>query len=191
MQRRYRRRQAALFDLTRWSVLFGRRQLTELLRPAARVIEVGCGTGHNLDHLRARAGPDSEVVGIECAPAMVRRARARAIPGVTVRELEYGPHPAGPCDAMVFAYSLSMIPDFDQVLDTALDDLRPGGQLLVLDFVDTPSRLVAWALRVGGVALGPARWDALRARFIVDDEIDSGAYFGLWRWRLLDARYPG
>jgi hypothetical protein len=107
---------------------------------------------------------------------------------VTVREVEFGPQSVGPCDAMVFAYSLSMMPDFETVLDRAAGDLRPGGQLLVVDFVDTPSRLVAGALGAGGVELGEARFAALRARFAVVDQHDARAYGGLWRWRLLDAR---
>jgi len=189
MTRRYRW-QAPLFDLTRWPVLRGRRWLVRHLRPAPRVLEVGCGTGHNLRALHRAAGPGAEVLGVECAAAMARRARRRCRPGIEVSESEFGPDSAGPIDAAVFSYSLSMIPDYEAALDQAWQDLGAGGQILVLDFVDSPLPPLRRAMRSMGVRLGEEQWSALRDRFTVRFEEERRALAGLWRYRLLVGERP-
>lgn len=190
MTRRYRW-QAPVFDLTRGPVLRGRRRLVTHLRPASRLVEVGCGTGHNLPALCRAAGPESRVTGIECAPSMARRARRRAGPGIEILELEYGEASAGPCDAAVFSYSLSMIPNYATALDRMLDDLVPGGQILVLDFSDSPLAPIRGLMRQMGVHLGETRWEAVRSRFVVTHEDERRAFGGLWRYRLLVGERPG
>ncbi len=184
--------QAPLFDLTRWPVLLGRHRLARQLHPARRLVEVGCGTGHNLAPLHRAAGASSQVVGVECAPGMAQRARRRCrrVTAIEIRELEYGPQTVGPCDAAVFSYSLSMIPDYLSTLERIHADLLPGGQILVLDFVDSPPGPVQWAMRRMGVELGEDRWTALRQRFTVRHETSHRAFGGLWRYRLLVAERP-
>ena len=68
----------------------------------------------------------------------------------------YGSHAGyeGEVDAVLFSYSLSMIPPFEEVLERARLDLRPGGRIAVVDFLD------AWGpvdlgLRRSHVHLGP------------------------------------
>ena len=184
MTRRYRW-QAPLFDLTRWPILRGRGWLARHLRPAQRLVEVGCGTGHNLRALHRAAGPGAHILGVECAASMARRARRERRPGIEVAELEFGPDSAGPVDAAVFSYSLSMIPDYQAALDRAWQDLRDGGQILVLDFVDSPLPSMRRLMNRMGVRLGEDQWAALRARFTVRFEEERRGLAGLWRYRLL------
>jgi Methyltransferase domain len=45
------------------------------LRPGQTALDVGCGTGRALPHLRAGVGPDGQVVGFDLTPEMLATAR--------------------------------------------------------------------------------------------------------------------
>ncbi len=47
------------------------------LRPGARVLDVGCGTGLNLAPLLGRVGPAGRVVGVDRSDKMLAQTRAR------------------------------------------------------------------------------------------------------------------
>ncbi|MEZ4622108.1 MAG: class I SAM-dependent methyltransferase [Caldilineaceae bacterium] len=71
---RYYRFHAKLYDLTRWSFLFGREALIRTLPGccrATRILEVGCGTGKNLMVLAA-AFPAAEITGVDLSPDIAR-----------------------------------------------------------------------------------------------------------------------
>jgi S-adenosylmethionine-diacylgycerolhomoserine-N-methlytransferase len=146
MDRMYRY-QRHIYDLSRKFYLLGRDRLVRELAPGpgARICEVGCGTGRNLVAL-ARRYPDAEVFGIDASDQMLKTARAAvARVGLAGRirmarcladELD----PAAtfglgaPFDAIVFSYTLSMIPDWGRALERAVEVLRPAGVLAVVDF---------------------------------------------------------
>jgi S-adenosylmethionine-diacylgycerolhomoserine-N-methlytransferase len=167
---RFYRFHARIYDWTRPFLLFGRRAAVRAVEagPGQRVLDVGCGTGWSLPYL-ARSG--AEVAGIEPSAAMRRRSAARIDRlglGAAVRldSRPYGPHAGyeGRADRILFSYSLSMVPPFAEVLERARIDLRAGGRIVVVDFLDA-ARPVAAALRASHVHLGPERLDALRGLF--------------------------
>ncbi|WP_233745491.1 class I SAM-dependent methyltransferase [Halobacterium bonnevillei] len=45
--------------------------------PATPAVDLGCGTGANLRHLRDRVGPTGTVVGVDLTPGMLARAESR------------------------------------------------------------------------------------------------------------------
>ena len=67
---------ASIYDWTRPFLLLGRASAVRALalRPAERVLDVGCGTGWSLPRLVARG---AQVVGIEPSAPMRRQAAAR------------------------------------------------------------------------------------------------------------------
>ena len=139
---RFYRYHARVYDITRWMFLHGRRQAVGRLelKPDSSVLEVGCGTGLNfrfiLEHLDPRLG---RLVGLDFSEDMLRQARRRvaAMEWSNV-ELVYGDATQmkfdKSFDAVLFAYSLAMIPDWPAVLERAYEHLQPGGRLVVLDF---------------------------------------------------------
>ena len=161
---RFYRFHARVYDWTRPLLLFGRAQTARALeaRRGDLVLDVGCGTGVNLPGLLASG---ASVVGIEPSAAMRARteARAAALTDDLKQRLRLDPRPYGSHDdyagrvtGVLFSYSLSMIPPFAEVLAQARADLRPGGRLAIVDFLDaTP--MVARALEASHVHLGPAR----------------------------------
>ena len=134
--------QRHFYDVTRRFYLLGRDRLLEGL-PApknGRVLEVGCGTGRNLERL-GRLRPDLRLCGVDISRKMLETA-GRKLAGSSV-ELTCCPAErlgcavAGegePFDAVFFSYSLSMIPAWGPALEAAWALLRPGGTLAVVDF---------------------------------------------------------
>ena len=147
MDRIYRR-QRYIYDFTRKYYLFGRDRLISqmALRPGARVVEVGCGTARNLVKI-ASAYPEVELFGLDASAEMLasaRRAVEHAGIAAKVRLVHGYAEALSPAlfgeskafDAVVYSYSLSMIPDWKQALRAALGALAPDGRLHVVDFGD-------------------------------------------------------
>ena len=162
---------AAIYDVTRPLILFGRHEAVDLLRVERDnlVLDVGCGTGTNIPTLLERS---ARVVGVDSSPAMIERARRRAARSradtpVQFDSTPYGSHSryVGQADRVLFSYSLSMIPPFDSVVERAKWDLRPGGRIAVVDFLDAPLWPVRRWLTACHVRLGPERLRALEAAF--------------------------
>ena len=145
----------------------------------------GCGTGWSLPRLFARG---ARVVGIEPSAPMRRQAAARlerlGLSGVVdLDPRPYGSHAEyeGGVDAVLFSYSLSMIPPFEEVLERARLDLRPGGRIAVVDFLDARGP-VGFGLRRSHVHLGRERLRALRRLFPRHHEAIRSV--GLWEYFL-------
>jgi S-adenosylmethionine-diacylgycerolhomoserine-N-methlytransferase len=145
MNRMYRR-QRHIYDGTRRYYLLGRDQLIENLRPeaCASVLEIGCGTGRNLVQA-ARRFPGAKLFGIDVSTEMLTSAiasisrrglssRIRVAHGDATGfdpQLLFGV-PA--FDHVMVSYSLSMIPAWTRVIESALSHLKPGGRLHIVDF---------------------------------------------------------
>jgi S-adenosylmethionine-diacylgycerolhomoserine-N-methlytransferase len=145
MNRMYRL-QRHIYDATRRYYLLGRDQMIARLRPAphAGVLEIGCGTGRNLV-LAAQRYPHAHFFGVDVSTEMLtsalaaisRRglaARIRVAHGDAASfdpQLSFG---IPSFDHVMISYSLSMIPDWERVVDAAINRLNPGGQLHVVDF---------------------------------------------------------
>jgi S-adenosylmethionine-diacylgycerolhomoserine-N-methlytransferase len=145
MNRMYRL-QRHIYDGTRRYYLLGRDQMIAGLQPApgASVLEIGCGTGRNLV-LAAKHYPDAYFFGVDVSTEMLTSAlSAISRRGLTQRiRVAHGDATAfdpqlslgiPSFDRVMISYSLSMIPDWERVLDAAIARLNPGGQLHVVDF---------------------------------------------------------
>jgi S-adenosylmethionine-diacylgycerolhomoserine-N-methlytransferase len=147
MDRIYRR-QRHIYDFTRKYYLFGRDTLIDRLdlKPDARVLEVGCGTARNLNRIAIKY-PDAKLYGLDASSQMLATAQhslAQAGLATRVKLIEaYAENlspglfsECEPFDAIVFSYSLSMIPDWKQALRAAAAALAADGILHIVDFGD-------------------------------------------------------
>lgn len=181
----YYAQHSRIYDATRWSFLFGREAIlhrASVFVHPQRILEIGCGTGHNLLRLR-RQFPDAEITGIDLSADMLTIAREK-VPGVKLIQRPYD-EPAGGFDLIVCSYSLSMFnPGWDRAIATASRDLLPGGIMAVVDFSHTG---VAWFEKWMGrnhVRMQSHLWPTLRGSFTSLIDTRHAAYGGLWHYGL-------
>jgi S-adenosylmethionine-diacylgycerolhomoserine-N-methlytransferase len=140
-------RQRYIYDFTRKYYLVGRDSLIAglALKPGARLVEIGCGTGRNLIAI-ARRYPHADLYGLDASAEMLKTARdqvARAgLSGrvTLVHGLAENLSPAqfgqDSFDHALFSYSLSMIPDWRRAIVAAANALCDQGHFHIVDFGD-------------------------------------------------------
>jgi demethylmenaquinone methyltransferase/2-methoxy-6-polyprenyl-1,4-benzoquinol methylase len=138
---RFYQRHARIYDLTRWLFLRKRNDAAAAcaLNTGDTVMEIGCGTGYNFFRLQQAVGNSGQLIGVDLSSAMLARAEQRIsrqgwqnvalirANGETVQVDDR-------MDAVLFSYSLSMIPDWQAAVTGAVRQLKPGGRLVALDF---------------------------------------------------------
>ncbi len=147
--------QRHFYDLTRKYYLLGRDEaVRDLAIPkGGAVLEVGCGTARNLIQI-ARRYPQATIHGIDISREMLVSAATRvAREGLGARVLlgEADATSFDPkalfgrthFDRILFSYTLSMIPPWQEALRHAATLLAPGGTLSIVDFGDQ-RRLPQW-----------------------------------------------
>jgi S-adenosylmethionine-diacylgycerolhomoserine-N-methlytransferase len=131
--------QASRYDEFRARLLHGRSELVDRLitPPGGVVVELGGGTGSNIDRFGRRMQRLRRYTLVDLCPALLEQARARARVHRNVELVEGDVtrfRPAEPVDCVFFSYSLTMIDDWRAALTNAMSMLKPGGALGVVDF---------------------------------------------------------
>ncbi len=185
---RYYRLQSKIYDASRWAFLFGRGRMVDdvaALRPA-RVLEIGCGTGYNLQRLAQRL-PDAHLTGVDLSEHMLERAQRKLAKYGSRIELRAERFSAAPLqeryDVVMLAYALTMMnPGFERVLQAAADSLLPGGRLAVVDFDHSPVTAFRRWMGVNHVRM-EGQVSAVLKRQLMPCQLQSHkAYAGLWSW---------
>jgi S-adenosylmethionine-diacylgycerolhomoserine-N-methlytransferase len=131
--------QAGHYDDFRDRLLPGRAELIQRLPlPAdARVVELGGGTGRNLDFFGERLNHIASIEIVDLCTALLDVARVRAKNHSKIHIVEADAttyRPRELVDCVFFSYSLTMIPEWRAVLSNAWTMLKPGGTIGVVDF---------------------------------------------------------
>ena len=137
--------QAGRYDAFRRRLLHGREELIRRLPAGAGdvVVELGCGTGENLERFGARLAPLRRLLLVDLCPALLEQAQARAgrFANVAVVEADITRYrPPEPVDCVYLSYALTMVQDWRAVIANAVAMLRPGGTLGVVDFYVSSAR---------------------------------------------------
>ena len=141
------------------------------------VLEMGCGTARNLIKFNAQH-PGRHLYGLDAASVMLQTAeksleksgcKAKLVCAFA-ENLDHQKHFGldEKFDVIFFSYSLSMMPTWEQAIDAALANLKPGGKIYVVDFWDQANvpRLFARGLQIWlkwfGVHFRPELLDHLK-----------------------------
>jgi ubiquinone/menaquinone biosynthesis C-methylase UbiE len=185
--RLYRRRaprydvSSHLYWLVGYRLDLYRREGVEALRLSLgdTVVELGCGTGHNLPLLVEAVGAKGRVVGVDLTDAMLAQARRR-VERAGWRNVELVQSDAvafsfpARVDGVLSTYALTLVPGFDEVIRRAAAALDPGKRMVVVD-IKAPGGWPRWLLRAivplirpFGVTLGLEDrhpWESMRKHF--------------------------
>ncbi len=147
IQRVYRREaRFNLYDPLTWVTFLGqsdklrRRMVFRMeLVPGDRVLDIGCGTGLNLEAIRDKVGAEGEIDGIDLTPEMLglaqRRVERKRWNSVRVSQGDARSLPFADdvFDGVCSTLALSVVADWRLALKEAWRVLKPGGRISLLD----------------------------------------------------------
>lgn len=190
--KQYYRVHSKIYDLTRWSFLFGRHRMIREIADSgtpARILEIGCGTGKNLVALR-KAFPQAAVSGVDLSEAMLKVARKKlgaVTPPVTLQCRAYNAplQAEPPFDLILCSYSLSMFnPGWEEAIEHASQDLAEDGRIAVVDFHDSTFPGFKHWMRLNHVRTDGHLVPKLEKQFHTNTLQIRNAYAGIWSYFL-------
>jgi S-adenosylmethionine-diacylgycerolhomoserine-N-methlytransferase len=136
------RQQAGAYDAFRRRMLHGREEMMRWLEfpDGARLLDMGGGTGSNLETLGQRRERLHSATIVDLCPSLLKVAEERIrqhgwhnVRTTLADATTYEPEEE-PVDVVTFSYSLTMMPDWHRAVDRAYALLKPGGTIGVTDF---------------------------------------------------------
>lgn len=187
--RRYYRYHSFIYDLTRWSFLFGRKTLVQNLPPLKEnptIIEIGCGTGNNLLPLANRY-PNAEIYGIDLSSDMLIKAAQKVHSQNNIylqqRLFDNSYHRNQPADLILCSYSLTMMDKITNKKLIALEkNLKPEGYIAIVDFHTSPYTWFRDWMKRNNVDLKGKLLPLLQLHFSEYEANLKKAYLGLWNY---------
>ncbi|HVE57598.1 MAG TPA: class I SAM-dependent methyltransferase [Pyrinomonadaceae bacterium] len=149
------RHQRYFYDLTRKYYLLGRDRLIKEMKisDGENVLEIGCGTARNLIIL-AKKHRGARFFGLDASAEMLKTAQrkidAKYLDNITLKTALADTFAFDETfdltqkfDACFFSYAVSIIPPWKESIENALENLKAGKSLYIVDFYDQKS-LPVW-----------------------------------------------
>lgn len=160
------------------------------LCPGDVVVELGCGTGLNFAYVQQEIGPQGKIIGVDLTDAMLDVARDRVTRErwtnveLVQADLAGWQFPDG-ISGVYSTLALTLVPEYDTIIERASRAMRAGRRLAVLDMKEPEGwpawliRLAAWLNKPYGVSLELADrhpWESIR-QYLTETEFKE-YYFG-------------
>ena len=189
---RYYKFHATIYNSTRWLFLFGRhriiKNIKQLKKQPERILEIGCGTGYNLRILR-KCFPDAEIIGIDISEAMLKVARNGIGSNVSLIQQAYlKPINIAGFDIVLCSYTLTMIPEYRQVIESVYCDLNEEGVIALVDFHRTGHCFFQSWMAFNHVRMEAHLLPDLENNFQPVHKEICNAYFNFWQYLIFVGR---
>ena len=178
-----------IYDATRWSFLFGRKDILNMipdLPSHPRILEIGCGTGKNIERLEYHF-PDATIVGLDLSSEMLNKAEKRLYPSHKV-QLKLGRYGSDlfdydSFDLILLSYSLTMFGQrAEHIFDHLTKDLKDDGYLAVVDFDTSPLAWFRHWMNINHVDFSGELLPQLKQHFEPSELKVKKAYLGMWTY---------
>lgn len=122
------------------------------LAPGDQVVELGCGTGLNFEYVQRIIGPKGKIVAVNLTDAMLDVARWRVAREhwtnveIVQADLAEWQFPVG-VSAVYSMFAITLVPEYDAIIERASGALRPGGTLAILDMKE-PEHWPTWLIKL-------------------------------------------
>jgi len=131
------------------------RALAEYLPPNGRVLDLGCGTGANLERLLSLGLPFGSYVGVDQSEEMLARARERfaGVDRASFQRLDLvtDPLPEGPFDLAVSTWVFSHLPDPLAMVEKTMGVLSEEDHVVLLFLAESASWQGRLIRSLGGI----------------------------------------
>lgn len=180
-----------IYDLTRWSILFGRNDIHNHLPSFSgediRILDLGCGTGQQLLKL-ANKYPNAKITGLDASKEMLEKAAIKlnhndGISLINNSFENYIPK-AGKYDLIFCSYSLSIIGNNSHLFAVLKNALKPEGAIAVVDFDKTPLKSFEKWMNLNHVSINGKLFSELGKSFNSKFYRTKKGYGGLWRYTI-------
>ena len=190
--------QSLIYNTTRLPFLFGRKEAIRALPFAIekrlKILEVDCGTRHNLRQL-ARWFPNASVTGMDASSYLIEKGgqftaafqdKAELIQEARISNSKTS---QGALDAILFSYSLSRSNQhWRDLIRHAWEGLRPGGIISVVDFHDSRFSWFKGHMADHHVRMDGHLLPFLHSKFKPLKSEVRPAYGGIWEYFLYQGR---
>jgi ubiquinone/menaquinone biosynthesis C-methylase UbiE len=102
------------------------------VKPGARLLDVGCGTGHDTRALATAAGPDGVAIGVDASAVMLKAARTRG-GSYLQADARALPYDDGVFDGTRIDRVLQHVAGPEEAVDELARVTRPGGRIVAID----------------------------------------------------------
>ena len=179
-----------IYDLTRWSILFGRNDLLSMLPSTFKpktILDLGCGTGKHLLKL-SELFPEAHITGVDESKEMLAKASAKTESNDRIKLVHNSfrsyLNKSENFDLILCSYSLSMLENKAIDLQLIYDSLNENGLLAVVDFDNTPLPIFEQWMNLNHVQISGNLFNHLNKVFYPRDQKTKAAYFRLWKYTL-------
>lgn len=180
-----------IYDLTRWSILFGRNSILNHLPTLAsdnlKILDLGCGTGKHLAKL-AQKYPQAQITGLDASSEMITKAQTKidSLPNISIHKSTFDKflHQNNKYDLILCSYSLSLFGNNTIFLTDIYSTLKDNGKIIVVDFDTTPLPFFERWMNFNHVYMSGNLFKELRNIYKVEFFKTKKGYFGLWKYSL-------
>lgn len=146
---------ANLYYLTGFRLQVYRKKAVQALnlQRGDTVVEIGCGTGANFPLLQRAVGPEGKIIGTDITDAMLAQAQKRVEENdwsnveLVQADAASFHFPAG-VGGIISTFAITLVPEFDQVIQNGSEALATGGHWVILDLKLPSSWLARLAPRL-------------------------------------------